>query len=137
MFKIDQERKVISPNKGKQPDKPKPGIYKSRIISVSQAPNYSSGEAVVITYRLTDSQGKRYSHKETFRIQGKASQREKDFDDYILKAGFQDYDDLVGLKEKVKLENAEKDGTIFTNIVERDLVAYPPGVEVVDDVAAQ
>lgn len=130
MYKINKNRIGRVPYQG---GKPGPGIYDSEVVGVEESPNYSAGEAIVIRYRLTNSSGACYSYQETFRISGRATKREQKFDSYLSKLGFEEYDDFVGSKEKLKLAEEEKESGTYLNVIDREFVSYPPDIEVIED----
>lgn len=105
MYKIQRNR----PQRRSNMDaKPKPGVYNSEVVGVEQSPYHNEGDAIVVHYDLTDSSGVRYSHQETFRIKGEASEREREFDNYLSELGFDSYDDFVGTKELLTLAEVKK-----------------------------
>lgn len=82
---------------------PHPDKCTSTVKAVEQPEGYADGNAVKITYEMTDSSGNHFLYHEIFRTKEPVGQRSKIFFDYLEENGITEWEDFVGCQEVLTL----------------------------------
>lgn len=81
-----------------------PGTYTSTVKSVEQPEGYADGNAVKVTYELSDTSSSSHLYYEIFRTVDPVGKRSEKFFDYLERNGITEWEDFVGCQEVLTLQ---------------------------------
>ena len=122
------DKKLVG--KGNDTIKLAPGSYESKLIRVEPAPGWVPGAGYELIFEVKVAEDKAIERKTVF-SSNIDNRRTKKFIDYLSKNGieFDDFDDLIGLREILHFAYEDVDGRTFLNIYDRDFVGFGEDIE--------